>query len=309
MAIGYAAMVWADAARSIPGAEDHELFPAVVAWASWGKVMRGDYQHGEDLADEARAAQQRLGTEHLWVHMASATVAFFTGDLDRAREHAEEWVRLARPTGDLYELANALVMLASTVQLADRNAALANAEEAVQVARNGGIYSALSIGLSLLAGLIIDDDIDRATVIFEEAIEVARLVGDRSAISQAPLMRSWLAARRGEWHAALRCAHDAAEQKLALGDVALIPVTAAQASIALAQLRALEPSAVLYGAKDGAPFWPDAYLQEFARTEAALVNGLGADRFSTLRAHGASMSHTDVVTYLRSATARVLDEA
>jgi hypothetical protein len=138
---------------------------------------------------------------------------------------------------------------------------------------------------------------------------VSELVGDRQAVSQVPLMRGWLAIRRQEWHAALRGAHEAAEQKLALGDVALIPVAAGEASIALAHLHALEPSAVLYGAKDGAPFYPDDYLHEFARTEAALVKGLGTDRVSTLRAHGASMSHPDVVTYLRSATARVLDEA
>jgi predicted ATPase/class 3 adenylate cyclase len=308
MAIGYAAMVWADAARSIPGVEDHELFPVVVAWSSWGKVMRGEYELGAGLAAEAQAAQQRLGTAHLWVHMASATVAFFTGDLDRAREHAEEWVRHARPTGDAYEIASALVMLASAVQLSDREAAFAAASEAVEVARGGGILSDLSIGLSLLAGLIVDDDIDRATVILEEAIQVARLIGDRSALSQIPGMRSWLAIRRREWQAALRGAHDAAEQKLALGDFALIPVAAGEASIALAHLHDLESSAVLYGAKDGAPFYPDNYLQEFAQTEVTLVNGLGADRFSTLRAHGASMPYTDVVTYLRTAAAQVLDD-
>jgi hypothetical protein len=35
-AISYAALAWADAARSIPGAEDHELFPALLAPRRWG---------------------------------------------------------------------------------------------------------------------------------------------------------------------------------------------------------------------------------------------------------------------------------
>src|SRR5262249_22790723 len=50
MAIGYAAMAWADSARELPGAAEHELFPAVVAWASWGKSMHGDFRHAEELA-------------------------------------------------------------------------------------------------------------------------------------------------------------------------------------------------------------------------------------------------------------------
>ena len=169
MAIGYAALTWADAACSIPGAEDHQLFPAVLAWAAFHRAMMRDYDLGGRLATQAQAAQQRLGTDHLWVHMASATAAFFAGDLDRGREHAEEWVLRARPTGNAYELASALTMLAATLQLADRDSGLAAAEEAVVVARDGGIFSALSMGLATLAVYTSDDDPERTVMIIEEA--------------------------------------------------------------------------------------------------------------------------------------------
>jgi predicted ATPase/class 3 adenylate cyclase len=306
-AIGYADLAWADAAHSIPRAEEHELFPAVVAWAAWSKVMRGETQLGGELAAEARAAQQRLGTQHLWVHMASAVVPFFQGDLDRSREYAEEWVRQARPTRDAYELANALVMLASTLQITDRAAGLATIEEAVQMARTAGIDSALAIGLTVLAGYVSDDDPERTRVILDEALTVGHLVGDRQAVAIVPSLRSWLSIQRGEWPAALRGALDAAEQRLALGDLSTMPGTLGMASIALAHLGVLEPSAVLSWTKD-ALWYPDDFIEEFARTETVLLDALGSERVSSLRSRGSRMSYTDAIAYLRDQATRVLNE-
>jgi predicted ATPase len=304
IAIGYAAMAWADTARSIRGARDLELFPAVLAWAAWGKAMQGDTERGRQLAAEAQAAQQRLGTRHLWVHMASATAALFTGDLDRARGHAEEWVRLARATCDPYELANALTMLAGTTFVSDVDAARVTAEEAVQVARDGGILTALSAGLAFLAVILYNLDPEQAIEVLQEGLEVGLLVGDRLSLSLFDFIRSFHAIRRRDWHAALRAALDSADQKRALGDMTGIRGVFGAASMALAGLRAYESSAVLFGGKD--PQGTELWLQEVARTEAVLVNQLGADRFSTLQARGAGMTLTDAVAYLRAEAERAL---
>jgi predicted ATPase/class 3 adenylate cyclase len=306
IAIGYAAMAWADTARAIPGAPDHELFPAVLAWAAWGKAMHGDLDLGHQLAAEAQAAQQRLGTRHLWVHMASATAALFTADLDRAHDHAEEWVRLARATGDPYELANALNMLAGTTMVSDFDAARPNAEEAVQVARDGGILTALTAGLAILAAILSNDDPEQAIEVLEEALEVGLLVGDRQSLTLIDFGRSWLAIRRRDWHTALRAALDSADQKRALGDMTGIRGVFGAASMALAGLQAHEPAAVLFGAKD--PQGTEHWLQEVARAEAALVDRLGPDRFSTLQAQGAAMTVTDAVTYLHAEAERALSD-
>ena len=305
--VGYASMAWADTACAIPGAADHELFPAVLAWAAWGKVMHGDADRGRQLATEAQAAQLRLGTRHLWVHMASATAAFFTGDLDRARDHAEEWVRLARATGDPYELSHALLMLAGTLLPPNNvDAAVGAAEEAVEVARDGGILTALSTGLALLAGWLSADDPERATDILEEGLEVGRLAGDHQALALADFARSWLAIRRRDWHAALRAVRDSAEQKLALGDMTGIGGVFGAAAMALAGVQAYESSAVLFGAKD--PGGTELWLCEVARTEATLIDQLGADRSAALQARGATMTPTDAVTYLRAEAKRVLSD-
>ena len=310
IAIGHAAMAWADTARSIPGAADHEPFPAVLAWAAWGNLMRGDLEPGHQLAAEAQAAQQSLGTRHLWVHMASATAALFGGELDRAHQHADEWVRLARVTGDPYDLANALNTLAGTMLTSsDFDAARVTAEEAIQVARDGGILPALAAGLAILAAILCnlsDEDPERTIEILDEGLEVGLLVGDRLSLTLIDFARSWLAIRRRDWHAALRAALDSADQKRALGDMTAIRGVFGAASMALAGLQAYESSAVLFGAKD--PQGTELWLQEVARTEAALVDRLGPDRFSTLQTRGAAMTLTEAVTYLHAEAERVLSD-
>ena len=308
MAIGDAAVPWADAARAIPGAADHELFPMVVAWSAWGKVIHGDYEQAQELAAAAAAAQARLGTHHPRVDMACAVVAFFRGDSDRAYDHAEEWVRRARASGDPYELSSALITFAVPVRRSDPDAALVIAQEGVKVARDAGIYSVLSIGLSQLASYLSTEHPEEASAILDEVSQVALLIGDRLVASQVPLLRCWFALQRRDWDAALRFALDAADQKLDLGDLALLPTTFGAASTALAHLRAFEASAVLYGTKDNAPFITDEYLEVFTRTEAILRDALGNNTMTTLRARGASMPASEAVAYLRAETERVSNQ-
>ena len=76
-------------------------------------------------------------------------LAFYRSDFEEARRHAEEWVELARASGDPYELAHALIMLGSALQITEPtlDAAIAAVDEAVRVARAAGIDAALSIGL------------------------------------------------------------------------------------------------------------------------------------------------------------------
>lgn len=85
-----------------------------------------------------------------------------------------------------------------------------------------------------------------------------------------------------------------------------IPGVFGAASMALAGLHAYEPSAVLFGGKD--PQGTEQWLQEIARTEAALVDRLGPDRFSTLQTRGAAMTLTEALTYLHAEAKRVLND-
>ena len=140
-------MDWAATASTIPDGDDHPLFPVVAAWAAWGAIMSGDFERAEEFVGTAERAQAALGTRLPSVARGRATVGVLPGDVERARPLAEEWVDLARASGDAYELAHALVMLGAALQFTDTlDAAIAAVDEAVRVARAAGIDTALSMG-------------------------------------------------------------------------------------------------------------------------------------------------------------------
>jgi predicted ATPase/class 3 adenylate cyclase len=307
MAIGYATLAWADPASAIPGAADHELFPVVVAWASWNQTLHGDNDEAEDRATTALEAQERLGTAHQWVYMASAVLGLFSGDLDRAQQYAKEWVRRARAAGDPYDLSSALIMLSGALGFSNREEALPAVEEGVQIARDAGLFSVLATGLSLLGGFLPADS-EELVAIIDETREVGLLVGDRQSVSQAATMQSWITFWRGDMDMALRVALEAAEQKLALGDLAVFPIPCHVASMAFARLQDFEAAALLVGVFDnhqigGTPTDVAAIVEQH---EAAIRSALGDEKLTALRTRGAAMPAADVVSYLRAQIERVL---
>ena len=150
---GEFAMDWAATAVAVPGADGHPLVPVVAAWASWGATMGLDFERAEELLGVAERAQAALGIRLGSVARAQATFAFYRNDFEGARGHVEEWVDLARAARDPLELAHALLMLGSVLQITEPtlDAAIATTEEAVRVARTAGIDSALAIALPNLA--------------------------------------------------------------------------------------------------------------------------------------------------------------
>jgi hypothetical protein len=134
---GLIATDWPNIARSIPGASTHELFPLDVAYAAMGAVFRGELDRAAELVASALEAQSALGTRHMWVHAAAGVLAFFQNDFKRARQHAEAWLELAQACNDPFELAHALILLA-TALLDDPPGAAVVAEQAVRAARQVG---------------------------------------------------------------------------------------------------------------------------------------------------------------------------
>src|SRR5436190_1826085 len=113
MAIGDAARDWAVAASMMPGGDDDPLFPVVAAWASLEATFRGDFETADARAAAAEQAQQALDVRLHTVANARAVLAFFRGDLEQVSQHAHEWAELARASGDDYELAMGLSVLAA----------------------------------------------------------------------------------------------------------------------------------------------------------------------------------------------------
>ena len=308
--IGELAMDWATTAIAIPGGDGHPLVPVVAAWAAWGATMGGDLERAADLVAAAERAQAALGIRLGSVARAQATLAFYRTDFEEARRHAEDWVDLARASGDPYELAHALIMLGGALQITEPtlDAATAAVDEAVRVARAAGIDAALAIGLVLVATWLPYEESERALGLLDEAIEIGTRIGDRSGVSNATHYKARIAMRHGDWPTALQGAVDAAEQTLELGDHGVASRSLYTAGVALCALGSCEPAAVLFGKSDAmAGRWGfDWSLEMLAATEVALLEALGEQQVVTLAARGAALDMADAVTYLHAEAGRAL---
>ena len=259
----------------------------------------------------AEQAQDTLAVKQPAVARARATLAFFqSSGFEAGRDHAADWVDLARASGDDYELAHALTMLAGALQMTEPtlDAAIATTEEAARVARTAGIDSALAIALPNLATWLPLEESERARALLDEAIEIATRIGDRQSVAQVMSNSAMLAARRGDWRTALQGAVDAAEQALELGDHGLVSRSLSRAGVALCALGSCEPAAVLFGKSAAIQerWGPDTTLELLAATDTALRESLGEQQVATLTAQGAALDITDAVAYLHAEADRAL---
>jgi len=304
---GWLSTDWADIARSIPSASTHELFPLAVAYAAMGEVFRGDLDRAAELVATGQEAQTALGTGHLWVHAAAGCLAFFQGDMESTRQHAEAWLELARARNDPFELAHALILLA-TALFGDPAQAAAVAEQAVRAARQVGaagtlLYALLTHGLALT-----EQDPERALKSLEEAVDVAASLGDRSGAASAMTTQGAIALRRRDWRTALRAYATGVEQRLQLGQP--IAVELLGLATVFAGMGCYEPAAVIFGlahemfaAHPSTVTAPDDLVQG---AEDAVSAVFDPDRLVELTARGAAMDLATAAGYLRREVDRIL---
>jgi predicted ATPase/class 3 adenylate cyclase len=308
--LGYTANDWVDTARKTAGATTHPLFPLVVAFAALRTTLLGDLEHGAALVATAEQAQETLGTRHLWLHAAAGTNAFFRGEVAEAARHAEEWVELARATGDPYEISHALIMLGAAQFAApgkDADQAKLTLEEAVRIARTEGLVSSLLYALIALVTVLPPDDAEQKLKLLDEAIDVATKLGDRQDVAIAIAMQGGIAAQRGDHRVALRASVNAAERQLEVGESLGFTQILRGAAIDFVNLGHLEAGAVLIGFADARAErrGPELFLEQLEAAESTLSE-LGEQRVAKLKEIGAALRSTDVVAYLRAQADTVL---
>jgi tetratricopeptide (TPR) repeat protein len=282
----------------------------VAAWAAWGATMSLDFERAEELLGVAERAQAALRIRLASVARAQAILALYRQDFEEARRLAQEWVELARKSGDPFELVGGLLTLGGALQITEPtlDAAIATTDEAVRVARASGIDTALVFGLPTLATWLPLEESQRALALLDEATEVTTRIGARLGASHVMGVKARIAARRGDWRTALQGAVDAAAQALELGDHALVSRSLSTAGVALCALGSSEAAAVLFGKADAIQerWGPDTTLEMLAATDTALLEILGEQQVVTLAARGAALDITDAVAYLRTEADRAL---
>jgi predicted ATPase/class 3 adenylate cyclase len=308
--VGEPALDWSRTACDIADAEDHELFPDVAGWASWGATRSADFVRAEALASAARRAEEALGVRRPNVARAFATLAFYQVDLARSRYNALEWIELARRADDPYELTNALTMLGGCMVVADDDGAVDTLEEAVRVARESGIDAALAFALPFLATVLPTEESPRAIALLDEAIEVASRIPDPMGLATATGMKGTIALRRGEWDVGLRATVDAVALNQQIGDMATGRIGLYAIAIELSQGGAFAPAAVLFGKADsmgpGARPLAEWAVALAATTDTILLEQLGTARVDELAGRGAAMTFTEAVAYARAEADAVL---
>jgi len=246
----------------------------------------------------------------LYVYTARGVLALFSGDLEGARDHAEVVVEMARATDDSYEIVAALTMLAGTLSNEPARG-LVTSQEAARVARDAGIVSWLGLALTTQF-MYIDgrDDPALELAIHEEIIGVASALGDQQLLAITVASRESTRARHGDWPSVLRAIADAAVHFTDHRYTSLFVSSLWGGAIALTALQQFEPGAVIFGFSEAhsIPTYNDESVQLLAATETTLLDALGEDNFSHLKARGSALDLPNAISYLRTEADRALAE-
>jgi predicted ATPase/DNA-binding SARP family transcriptional activator len=308
--IGWTAFGWAATATTIRGATGHHLFPAVAAWAAIDAGMNGELEQAARRVETAEATQTALGTSHVQVYIAGAVLAYFRGELEAARHQAEVSLEQARASGDPFETVNALNLLAGTLFGEPAKGRVA-AQEAVHLARDAGLVSLLPLALITHLGFVGGDDPALELALHDEIIATASALGDKNLVAVMVASRESIRpARQGDWPSVLRAIADAAGQYVGSTKTTLTIDYLQNAAITFTALRHFEPGAVILGFADGHSrrFENPEIMRLLTATDKALVNALGEDLLSQLKARGSALDLPGAVTYLRAEAERALAE-
>ena len=307
--VGWTMTDWADIASTVPGAEQHRLYPVVVAFAALGAVMRSNLDRAAALVAEAQRAQARLGTDHFWVLTAAGVLAFARGEAEAAEQYAQQWLASARDGNDPYEISHALILLASA-QMGEPERAIPVADEAIEISRANGIASALLYALIVRATL--PADADTVMAIFDEASDVARQLGDRHGGAVVGAMRGTIASRDGNWSLALRSVVDSLATQYANDPAMIMAPPLFEIAINLSKLGDVTGSAIALGFVEahypGFVLNPDEVVR-LAETRALLHKQLRPDELQQLTARGAALDLREMIAYAQEAAASLLGDA
>ena len=178
----------------------------------------------------------------------------------------------------------------------------------MRLARDASIPSTLAIAISVLATQLPLEEAPRARALYDEAIAVGTRSGDRPGVARSILLQGWLAARTGQWRAALEAAVESAERLVEVNDGTAVRGSYTLAAVSLTELGSPAAGAVMLGAGgyDGRTFDDGASIV-IAAAHASQIESLDEDRVAELMVHGATFTPSEKVTRLRAEADRVLD--
>lgn len=308
---------WADGSAALPGALGHPVRPTVLAVSAYGRFVRGDMETALALAHESLGPPDASGSpgvsESGLAERVLGNAYFYLEQIAQGLGWMDRMLESARRSRSPARIAHALYMR-SVAQTSVGNAGLgaALAGEAEVAAREAGSPTALAqadyaLGLSL-EGV----DANEALACLDRSCELASEAGNRWVEAFALTEVHWLRARSGHSDEPLLGFADVIDAWYRGGDWANQWLSLRRVMGILMERDAHEAAAVLHGslvavgAAHALPFEPTDAEQLSSKVD-QLRSLLGPAAFADAVRRGASMTESQIVTYVREQIADLTD--
>ena len=211
---------WAEAIITLPGVEDHRLYPRALVYAMFAANLAGQPERMTNLAEDALAANTRLGLpDYPGIHGPLGMVAMVRGDVDEAQHQFGLAVELAGAAGDDYWLNISLIGYAAVFGMrGDVEQGAQFAQEAAAAARRCGMVSGLAQALVSYGWITRATAPGPALDALNEAAQLAARVGTPMALAFAHANAAILHAQLGDHDSARADARQAIAAAQRRGD-------------------------------------------------------------------------------------------
>jgi hypothetical protein len=295
---GYATGGWAAAVMAIPGAANHPLYPAMLAWSGWGATIAGDLDLGLTICRGALQLAEAPGVdERVLFDVLSHTllVLRWAWQLDEGARLARRRLEIARGIGDDAMLAQALSAAWEAYRVGgDVAAAMAWTDEGLILARRLGNPSRLCNAASSSAMARWETDPERALADVAEGLQAAESVGNQLGIIVLMTVSINIRIIQGQWRQVIPLTLRKMAEAYQAGDQIGFVDSMMNAALILEAMNQDEAAAILQGAAGVDARQPGPLADRFADSVAALRSRLGEDRFEACVARGKNMTDDEL---------------
>lgn len=309
----YEVAAWADVTGSMPGFNEHQRAPLVIAVAAYGAFVRGDLEAAIRLAEQAVAIGGLLGTASSGLaERALGNALFYQGEIEMALEWMDRMVASARTGGSQARLAHALYMRSVAATSVGDQLGAALAAEAIEVAEACGSPTAIAQAAYAMGLAREGTSPEEAAASLRRSAEVASRAGNRWIEAFALTEVLWLEALKGDPAGALAAFSSVVDTWYRGGDWANQWLSLRHVCGIFAQLGANRSAAVLYGSLAAAgaaaalPFEPSD-AQRLGNLVDELRRLLGPADFAEAVREGAATRDAMIIRFVQDEIRRLTE--
>jgi predicted ATPase/class 3 adenylate cyclase len=297
------ACVWADQLVDVPAAVADPSYSLVLSVVATGMWQRGDMEAAAEVAQQAHELAHDVFSRAVAVGVLGS-VAIFRGRPEEASRRFEDAVRLIAELGDAYQQAILCGAGAITYSYeGDHARARELADEHMRLNEKVDNPSCRADALYSMAEVIMHEDPDRAIELAREAAAIARSGKNSFAEGVALVTVTSLLGRHGDPAAALESFSEVIERWREMGNWAQQWNTIRNLIELFARIERDEAAVILDGAAEASGKAPPVYGphgDRFNGVIRSLEARLGSVAFAALRARGEELDGPNAVAFAQA---------